>query len=78
MKNVCITYHMAKADEIAETCITLPMTEGIANIILTQQDKSVYVRADRRTVTPVKIILNQLAELQGYSNASFCCAEERS
>lgn len=77
MKNICITYRMTRANEIAETCITLPMTEGIAASILTQQGESAYVRADRYTVTPVKIILNQLAELQGYNSAAFCCAEER-
>jgi len=76
MKHICITYHMTKANEVAETCITLPMSEGIAASILTQQGESAYVRADSHTVTPVKIILNQLAELQGYNTASFCCAEE--
>lgn len=76
MKKVCITYHMTKADEVAETCITIPMRDGVAASILTQQGESAYVRAGHYTITPIKIILNQLAELQGYSSAAFCCAEE--
>lgn len=77
MKHICITYHMTKVNEIAETCITLPMADDIAASILTQQGESAYVRAGCFTVTPVKIVLDQLAELQGYNSASFCCAEER-
>ena len=77
MKRICITYHMTKANEIAETCITLPMSDDIATSVLAEQGESVYIRAYNGTLTAIKIILNQLAELQGYSSATFCCAEER-
>lgn len=76
MKRICITYHMTRRNEIAETCITLPMEEHIAEDILTNQGDSQYVRQGSFTLTNIKIILNNLAELQGYVDASFCCADE--
>ena len=30
MKHICITYHMTRKSEIAETCITLPMEDAKA------------------------------------------------
>ena len=34
MKHICITYHMKRDEEIAETCITLPMSEADADEVL--------------------------------------------
>ena len=76
MKRICITYHMTRKNEIAETCITLPVEEHIAEDILTNQGDSQYVRQGYFALINIKIILNNLAELQGYVDASFCCADE--
>ena len=75
MKHICITYHMTRKNEIAETCITLPVEEHIADDILRHQGDSQYVRQGSFTITNIKIILNNLAELQGYVDAAFCCAD---
>ena len=75
MEHICITYHMTRTNEVAETCITLPMQEHIAEDILAYQGESQYVMQGSFTITAIKIILNNLAELQGYADASFCCAE---
>lgn len=83
MKHLCITYHMTKikgkrADgspviEIAETCITLPMTNEIADDILRRQKESGYV--DERTPGLVAAVLKRLTFMQGYNKARFICAE---
>lgn len=75
MKHICITYHMTRKNEIAETCITLPVEKHIADDILLNQGDSQYVGQGSFSITNIKIILNNLAELQGYVDASFCCAE---
>lgn len=77
-KYVCITYHMNKENEVAETCITIPMDEEVANDVLAKQERSRYVKEGSSSITPVKQILNNLAKLQGYGDAHFCCAEEDS
>lgn len=78
MKNVCITYHMAKADEIAETCITVALEDSIAKDLLKNQEDSVYALAPKsHTRFSLPALLSQLAFAQGYNNASFCCAKER-
>lgn len=85
MKHLCITYHMSTDHsrpsdqyphniEIAETCITLPMKDEIANDILEHQEDSKHVRKSF-SITPIKTILEELAALQGYQEATFCCAE---
>lgn len=76
-KNVCITYHMSKENEVAETCITIPMDAVVADDVLANQEGSQYVKEGSFSITPVKQILSNLAELQGYVDAHFCCAEER-
>ena len=37
-KNVCITYHMSKENEVAETCITIPMDAAVADDVLANQE----------------------------------------
>lgn len=76
-KYVCITYHMNKENEVAETCITIPMDATVADDVLANQERSQYVKEGNSGIAPVKQILSNLAELQGYSDAHFCCAEER-
>lgn len=86
MKHLSITYHLTTdhskpADnyphnvEIAETCITIPMMEEIADDILKYQGDSKHVREGSLSITPIKTILEELARLQGYQEAHFCCAE---
>lgn len=76
-KYVCITYHMNKENEVAETCITISMDAAVADDVLANQENSLYVKEGSSGIAPVKQILSNLAELQGYSDAHFCCAEER-
>lgn len=77
MKHVCITYHMTKPNEVAETCITLPLDNSIADDLLAHQEGSAYVQGHKRfTRLSIPGLLNQLAVLQGYDTADFCCAEE--
>lgn len=77
MKHVCITYHMTKPNEVAETCITLPLDNSIADDLLAHQGGSAYVQGHKRfTRLSIPALLNQLAVLQGYDTADFCCAEE--
>ena len=68
MKHISITYHMSREGEIAETCIILPMEDQIASDILEHQDGCGTIA--------VRTILTCLAELQGYTDASFCMAME--
>lgn len=78
MKHVCITYHMTRPHEVAETCITVALEDSIAKDLLKNQENSDYVRTRSRfTLQPLPVLLNQLAALQGYDRATFCCAEER-
>lgn len=73
MKHLVITYHMTKSGEGAETCITLPMMDKIAEDILKEQRCSPYVFLS----SAVDVILTKLAALQGYVGAEFCYAEEK-
>lgn len=75
-KNVIITYHMSKPGEVAETCITLPMSENVAKDVLENQELSQQVVGDGTSSGPLSVILNTLAELQGFKTANFCCAKE--
>lgn len=78
MKHVCITYHMTRPHEVAETCITVALEDSIAKDLLKNQEDSAYVVAPRSHKRPsISALLSQLASLQGYDAASFCCAEER-
>lgn len=77
MKHLCITYHMETLNEIAESCITIPIKAEIAADIMEHQEESRYVRQGSISMTPIKAILNQLAELQGYQSADFTCAQDR-
>lgn len=71
MKHLCITYHMEKPNEneIAESCITLPMTEEIAADVMEHQESSFNIPI-------IENILTRLAKLQGYQGASFTCAHD--
>ena len=57
-KNVCITYHMSKENEVAETCITIPMDAAVADDVLANQENSQYVKEGSSSITPIKQILN--------------------
>lgn len=72
MTKVCITYRMKRKNEVAETCITLPMTDPVAAMLLTSQGDSFQLVCG----APLNTLLRELSELQGYVYAGFCCAEE--
>ena len=77
MKKVCITYHMTRPNEVAETCATIALDDAIADDLLTHQERSAYVQGSERfSRLSIPALLNQLAALQGYDRATFCCAEE--
>jgi hypothetical protein len=73
MKKIIIYYHMIKDDEIAETCITLPMADEMAADILADQADSEHVKfqTDRLNVYDV---IYPLARIQGYSQIRFVLA----
>lgn len=77
MKHVCITYHMTRPNEVAETCTIIALDDAIADDLLRHQERSAYVQGHKRfTRLSIPALLNQLAALQGYDTADFCCAEE--
>lgn len=71
MKHVCITYHMERKNEVAETCITLPMDDSVAAMLLTNQGDYFQLMEG----APLDVLLRELSKLQGYTYAGFCCAE---
>ena len=73
MKRICVTYHMERGNETAETCIVLPMTEIQAKQLLEDQNKYSYGIGKSHSV---RQIIDILASLQGYERATFVCAEE--
>lgn len=42
MQRINITYHTGKLGEVAESCITLPITDDIADDILCMEEDSTY------------------------------------
>ena len=58
-KNVCITYHMSKENEVAETCITIPMDAAVADDVLSNQEHSRYVKEGSSSITSIKQILRR-------------------
>ena len=78
MRHLCITYHMSKPGEVAETCITLPMEDDAAREILRFQDEVESMKQDYMSVATLEKLLQSMARLQGYERAEFCRAEEDS
>lgn len=86
MKRLCITYHMYRnypRKEIAETCITLPMTPAIADDIIQNGEDSKYLSPamadENMSVSTGGVIyeaLCRLAEMQGYHFCGVCSVEE--
>ena len=72
MKKVIVTYRMRNTDEEAETCITLPMKDHLADELIEKQEGFVFLGSYK----PIHIILEQLSWLQGYEYAGFMLAEE--
>lgn len=71
MTNVCITYHMKREGEIAETCITLPMEDKRATELLATQGDWWQLMEG----ATLYVLLQKLSILQGYRFDSFCVAE---
>lgn len=71
MKRLMITYRMTNEYEDAETCIALPVTDAIAEDVLTWGDDSRHIRRGGA----VRQALDALARMQGYSYTMFCTAE---
>ncbi len=70
MKRVCITYHMSKPGEIAETCIALPMEDTVAEDLLEVGSESYYLQFTKSAHSRkglVRRILSQVSTLQGYA-----------
>ena len=79
MKSICITYHMTKPNETAETCITLPMEDHVADDLLRHGADSWYIERGS-CVAPhpgsVAVILMGLAHIQGYEYTEAVTFEE--
>ena len=75
MKRICITYHITDEETTVETCVTVAMTDENAQDILENQCRAYCVSG--LLSSPVKVLLEQLASLQGYKNAdvTFILAE---
>lgn len=74
MTKLCITYHMHNEEGTAETCVTLPMLEAVAEDILERGADSEHL--DSMRIGEVQRILKSLASIQGYTYDGFCCAEK--
>ena len=74
MKRICITYHMTRRSETAETCITLPMATDVADDILKNGERSEHLSMMRNG--EVYRILKSLSAIQGYEYEEACCFEE--
>lgn len=74
MMRICITYHMTRENEIAETCIILPMDDCKGQDLLDKQEESLLL-AEGATLD---VLLHKLSILQGYRFSSFCMAEPAS
>lgn len=70
MKHLCITYHMERPSEIAESCITLPMESAVADDLMAHGDDSLYMAPGGAIST----ILERLSEVQGYTFIGVCTA----
>ena len=67
MSHILFTYHMKNDSEVAETCVTLPMTKEAADVIMAYGPEQ--IRWDTTVsvpVTKVYDILKFLSMLQGY------------
>lgn len=74
MKRINITYRMEKPGEVAESCITLPMTDDIADDILWMEEGSTYLGTGHNGT--VRRLLENLAAIQGYTFTRACCPKE--
>ena len=74
MKHINITYHMEKPGEVAESCITLPMMDDIADDIMWMEENSTYLGTGHNGT--VRRLLESLATLQGYTFIGACCPKE--
>lgn len=74
MKKLLITYHMRNAYESAETCVTLPMADDVADDVLKHGNSSECL--DMMRCGELYRALKSLSALQGYEYEDFCCAEE--
>lgn len=74
MKKINLTYHMEKPGEIAESCITLPMEDAVAEDILANEERSQHLNPMLNG--DVYRLLRSLAAIQGYEYTGACCPEE--
>jgi hypothetical protein len=75
MKKLNIYYHLVKGEEIAETCITLPLQKSIADDVIKNQSKSRHLENHEAFSGDLCELLQYLALLQGYNTARFVLAE---
>lgn len=73
MKRVCITYHMVNENEVAETCVTLTMSDDVAADLLERGENSEHLNPMLQG--DIWRILRSLAAIQGYEFEEFCRAD---
>lgn len=67
MKKICVTYHMERAGETAETCIELPMIEEFAVLLELGVDTWDVVVQFKAAIARM---VNDLAHMQGYTSGT--------
>ena len=80
MKRVCIPYQMHRnlgdsehpKNETAETCITLPMKDEVADEILLHGTDNYHIKEVRDLIN----VLISISLLQGYHFSGICTVEE--
>lgn len=71
MKRITIEYRMTRGSETCITCITVPMADYHADVLLESQEDSALVGCGA-----VWSLLEELAYLAGYSKPEFIRARE--
>lgn len=66
MSHITFTYHMWTESEVAETCITLPMTAAAADAIMAYEPHQIKLGTIDRPVMQVYEILKSLSLLQDH------------
>lgn len=83
MKRICFTYHMSidynkpcddlpHKIEVAETCVTLPMKDELAEKILKEELEC----RELKPMGSVGIVLTHISEMQGYHYDGVVSVEE--
>ena len=74
MKRVTITYRMSKPGEDAENCITVPMSDEMAEL-LHDYDQGMECEANIEAYATAEALCHDLAVLAGYDASAYVGSE---